>query len=85
MNPIRSFFNRSRIVSGIRRFLEDRDFLEVETPVFRECRGWSGSRRLSLITIPLIAIFPPHFTRALSQALACGRLRQGIRDRQEFS
>jgi len=38
------FFNRSRIVSGIRRFLEERDFLEVETPVFQNIAGGAAAK-----------------------------------------
>ena len=46
MNPDsrERFFNRSRIVSGIRRFLEDRDFLEVETPVFQNVAGGAAAK-----------------------------------------
>ncbi len=46
MNPEsrERFFNRSRIVSGIRRFLEDRDFLEVETPVFQNVAGGAAAK-----------------------------------------
>ena len=33
------FFNRSRIVDGIRRFLIDRGFLEVETPMMQSMAG----------------------------------------------
>jgi lysyl-tRNA synthetase class 2 len=35
---------RSRIVSGIRRFLEDRQFLEVETPVLQSIAGGAAAR-----------------------------------------
>lgn len=38
------FFNRSRMVSGIRRFLEDRGYLEVETPVFQNVAGGAAAR-----------------------------------------
>ena len=38
------FFNRSRIISGIRRFLEDRGYLEVETPVFQNVAGGAAAR-----------------------------------------
>ncbi len=38
------FFNRSRIVSGIRRFLEERDYLEVETPVFQNVAGGASAK-----------------------------------------
>ncbi len=33
------FFNRSRIVAAIRRFLEERGYLEVETPIFQNLAG----------------------------------------------
>lgn len=35
---------RSKIVSHIRRFLEDRDFLEVETPVLQSVAGGAAAR-----------------------------------------
>lgn len=38
------FFNRSRIISGIRRFLEERDYLEVETPVFQNVAGGAAAK-----------------------------------------
>jgi len=38
------FFNRSRIISGIRRFLEERGYLEVETPVFQNVAGGAAAR-----------------------------------------
>jgi lysyl-tRNA synthetase class 2 len=38
------FFQRSRIVSGIRRYLEDRAFLEVETPVLQNVPGGAAAR-----------------------------------------
>ncbi|MDQ8205400.1 lysine--tRNA ligase [Pelagicoccus sp. SDUM812003] len=38
------FFNRSRIVSGIRRYLEERKFLEVETPVFQNIAGGAAAK-----------------------------------------
>jgi lysyl-tRNA synthetase class 2 len=38
------FLMRSRIVSGIRRFLEDRRFIEVETPVLQNVAGGAAAR-----------------------------------------
>ncbi len=38
------FFNRSRIISGIRRFLEERQYLEVETPIFQNIAGGAVAR-----------------------------------------
>ncbi|MEM9160331.1 MAG: lysine--tRNA ligase [Verrucomicrobiota bacterium] len=38
------FFNRSRIVSGVRRFLEDRGYLEVETPIFQNIAGGAAAK-----------------------------------------
>jgi lysyl-tRNA synthetase class 2 len=38
------FLQRSRIVSGIRRFLEDRRFIEVETPVLQNVAGGAAAR-----------------------------------------
>jgi lysyl-tRNA synthetase class 2 len=38
------FLQRSRIVSGIRHFLEDRQFIEVETPVLQNVAGGAAAR-----------------------------------------
>ncbi|MEE3393546.1 MAG: lysine--tRNA ligase [Lachnospiraceae bacterium] len=46
MNPeVRTvFIKRSKIISEIRRFLEDRDFMEVETPMLVENAGGAAAR-----------------------------------------
>jgi lysyl-tRNA synthetase class 2 len=46
VNPdVRSTFKtRSRIVSLIRRYLEDDGFLEMETPVLESCAGGADAR-----------------------------------------
>jgi len=38
------FLQRSRIVSGVRRFLEGRQFIEVETPVLQNVAGGAAAR-----------------------------------------
>jgi len=38
------FQTRSRVVSSIRRFLDDRGFLEVETPILQESAGGAAAR-----------------------------------------
>ena len=40
----RTFQLRSRLLSATRRFLEDRDFLEVETPMFHPIPGGATAR-----------------------------------------
>lgn len=40
----RTFAIRSRVVSGIRRFLDGRGFIEVETPVLQELAGGAAAR-----------------------------------------
>ncbi len=43
--PVRSVFEmRSRMVSAMRRFLDDRDYLEVETPVLQPLYGGAAAR-----------------------------------------
>ena len=46
MNPEvkETFVNRSRIISGIRRFMEDQGYLEVETPILQETLGGANAR-----------------------------------------
>lgn len=45
-NPhsLRTFKARSRIISQLRRFLEERDFLEVETPILSQVAGGATAR-----------------------------------------
>ena len=45
-NPetIETFQQRSKIVSSIRRFMDDRDFLEVETPMMQAMAGGAAAR-----------------------------------------
>jgi lysyl-tRNA synthetase class 2 len=40
----RTFTIRSKVVSAIRRFLDDRGFMEVETPVLQEAAGGASAR-----------------------------------------
>jgi len=42
--PRRTFRVRSRILSGIRRFFDERDFLEVETPMMQPIPGGAAAR-----------------------------------------
>ena len=46
MNPEvkETFVNRSRLVSNIRRFMEDKGYLEVETPILQETLGGANAR-----------------------------------------
>ena len=46
MNPASKdvFIKRSKIISAIRRYLNDRDFLEVETPILVENAGGAAAR-----------------------------------------
>jgi lysyl-tRNA synthetase class 2 len=39
-----TFTTRSKVVSGIRRFLDGRGFLEVETPILQESAGGAAAR-----------------------------------------
>ncbi len=41
---VRTFKLRSRIVSAIRRFMDERDFLEVETPMLQPVAGGAAAR-----------------------------------------
>lgn len=46
VNPdsMRRFRQRSRIVSGIRKLLEDQDFIEVETPILQSIYGGAAAK-----------------------------------------
>ena len=45
-NPevMQTFQKRSRIIAGVRRFLDERDFLEVETPMMQALPGGAAAR-----------------------------------------
>ncbi|MBQ1841055.1 MAG: lysine--tRNA ligase, partial [Atopobiaceae bacterium] len=46
MNPEvkETFVNRSRLISSIRRFMEEQGYLEVETPILQETLGGANAR-----------------------------------------
>ena len=47
----RVFATRSRVIAAIRRFLDARGFLEVETPILQESESGAAAR-LKLVTLP---------------------------------
>ena len=73
---------RSRVLSWIRRWLEDRGFVEVETPVFHP---HPGRRRGPAVRHPpqrpRHRPLPADRPRAVPQAAGGRRLRTGLRDR----
>jgi lysyl-tRNA synthetase class 2 len=81
LNPERRqvFEARARLISSIRRFLDDRGFLEVETPVLQSLYGGANAR-------PFIhpsqhaghRLLPAHCHRTVSQAAHCGRHRARV-------
>lgn len=42
-----TFTKRSKIISGIRKFLDDRDFMEVETPILQNIPGGAAAKPFS--------------------------------------
>ena len=79
------FETRARVVAGIRRFLNDRGYLEVETPMMQPDRGWRAGEAVRhpsqrARSRPLSADRPG----ALSQAARGGRDRAGVRDQPEL-
>jgi lysyl-tRNA synthetase class 2 len=62
---------RSRVVSGVRRFLEARQFIEVETPVLQSVAGGAGGATLHHPSQCAGHGFcPPHFAGAVPKAPA---------------
>jgi lysyl-tRNA synthetase class 2 len=58
-----TFKARSKIMSLTRRWLEDRDYIEVETPVFHPIAGGAAARPFTMHSIPSsICVLPPSFT-----------------------
>ena len=77
-----TFLLRSRLVSLTRRWLEDRGFVEVETPLLHPIPG--GAHGQAVRHAPQRARHgpvPAHRARAVSQAARRRRLRAGLRDR----
>ena len=78
----RTFLLRSRLVSLTRRWLEDRGFIEVETPLFHPIPG--GATGQAVHDAPQRArpgAVPAHRARAVPEAPRGRRLRAGVRDR----
>ena len=48
-----TFLIRSKIISAMRKYLDDKGFVEVETPVLSPIAGGANARPLQLITMPL--------------------------------
>ena len=71
----RTFLMRSKILAGIRRFLQDRDYLEVETPMIQAVPG--GGRRPPVLDPPQRAgagHVSPHRAGAVLKEVAGGGL-----------
>ena len=77
-----TFRTRSRIVAAVRRDLDGRGFLEVETPVLQEeAGGRRGAPLRDALRGPRRDPRPPHQPRTAPQAPARRRLRARLRDR----
>jgi len=49
------FITRSRIISEIRRFLDEKDFLEVETPMMQSMPGGAAGKPFKDAPMKLLA------------------------------
>lgn len=52
-----TFVLRSKIISALREYLEQQNYLEVETPVLHTIAGGANARPFVPITMPLIWIY----------------------------
>ena len=77
------FMTRAKIITAIRAWLDERGFIEVETPVLQPIYG--GGARAAVHDAPQRARprrLPAHRDRALPQAADRGRARARLRARQ---
>ncbi len=80
------FVTRSRLISAIRWFLDERGFLEVETPVLQQVPGGGAARPFATeLERPGHHRLSAGRARALSEAADRGRLRARLRDRSQPS
>ncbi len=87
VNPeVRKVFQtRSRIISLIRRFMEERDFLEVETPMMQPKAGGAVARPFQdLSQRPGNEPLPPDRPRTLPETADHRRDGAGLRDQPEL-
>jgi len=76
-----AFQLRSRLVSLTRRWLDERDFVEVETPVFHHPRRRRQPNRSRPITMPWAPTCICASPRAVPEAPGGRGFRAGLRDR----
>ena len=83
MNPeVRTTFERRfKIVSAIRRYMEDAGYYEVETPFLHAIIGGANAKPLHhALQRARPRLLPAHRHGAAAEALARGRFREGVRD-----
>ena len=81
----KTFMVRSKVIQGIRTFLVERGYLEVETPMMHPIPGGASARPFTTHHNALdMELFLRIAPGAVSQAPGGGRLRKSLRNQPQF-
>ncbi|NYY75266.1 hypothetical protein DMI60_16410 [Escherichia coli] len=70
----RTFETRSRILTEIRRYMAEHDFMEVETPMMQSIPGGASARPLLLIIMHLIRTCFKNISGTVFEKTGCWRI-----------
>ena len=76
-----TFITRSKLITSIRRTLDEKDYIEVETPILSSIAGGAAARPFKTFHNTLkMDFFPAYCDRTTSQETSCRGIREGLRN-----